>query len=171
MRAGGPGEGKRARHCEGGFTLIEMIAAIVVGTIILAVAGMWIVNATNGLLLTRENAATALKAQAAMTLLEKELHIMTAVSSGSATELDYTNNRGGTNTPHTLKLSGGAVRLDNDPLINNVAAFALSYAPAYSGPFSPAWSAGDKVIRLGLTLSGSGGSRSTFTMIVRSMNL
>ncbi|MDA8088170.1 MAG: prepilin-type N-terminal cleavage/methylation domain-containing protein [Nitrospiraceae bacterium] len=162
---------RHLRHNRGGFTLIEMIVAIAIGAIILAVAGMGIVNVTNGLFLTRQNAHTALKAQAAMMRIEKEFHIITAVSSGSATRLDYTNNRGGIAASHTLELSGPAIQLDGDTLVDGVTSLRLSYSAAYTGPFTPVWSAGDKVINISFTLSGSGGSQSTFTTRVRSVKL
>ncbi len=158
---------------ESGFTLIEMIAAIVIGGIILAVAGMWIVNVTNGFILTRQNSTTALKVQAATLRLEKEFHIITAVSSGSATQLDYTNDRGGSPASHTLAFSGTTktVQLDGNTLLDNVSGFALTYSSAYNGIFSSTWTPGDKVINLSFTLSGFGGPQNTFSMRVRSENL
>lgn len=166
---GAPGGG--VLRCQAGFTLIEMIAAIVIAAIIFAVAGLGIVDVTNGLLTSKQNASMALKAESAMLRLEKEFHIITAVSAGAKTELDYMNNRGGTDTPHVLKLSGNAIQLDGNTLINDVTDLTLSYGATYNGLFAQAWAAGDKVINLSFTLSGSGGSGRTFTMRVRSVNL
>ncbi len=159
---------------ESGFTLIEMIAAIVIGAVILAVAGMWIVNVTNGYLLTRQSTTAAFKVQAATLRLEKEFHIITAVSSGSATRLDYTNDRGGTPSSHTLAFSGppgSTIQLDGKTLLDDVSGFKLTYSSAYNGPFTTGWTPGDKVINLAFTISGFGGAQNTFSVRVRSENL
>lgn len=159
-----------------GFTLIEMIAAILISAIVVAIAGMWIVNVTNGLLTSKQNASTALKAEAASLRMEKELHIMTGVTNGGTvndTELDYTNNRGGADASHKLVWSEntGTIQLDGNPLVNDVTDLALSYGSVYNGTFTSAWKAGDNCVNLKFTLSGSGGSSSTFSMRVRSANL
>ena len=165
--------GRTTAGNENGFTLIEMIAAIVIGAIILAVAGMWIVNVTNGMLLTKRNTEAALKVQAATLRLEKEFHIITAVSSGSAIQLDYTNDRGGSPASHILAFSGtkNIIQLDGNTLLDNVSGFTLTYSGSYDGTFAPNWTPGDKIIDLSFTVSGAGGAQNTFSMRVRSENL
>jgi prepilin-type N-terminal cleavage/methylation domain-containing protein len=159
------------RQGESGFTLIETIAALVIVAIIVAVAGMGIVNVTNGMLTAKQNAATALKTQVAMMRIEKEFHIITAVSSGSATQLNYTNNKGGSPGSHALSLSGTTIQLDGDMLVDNISSFTLTYADTYNGIFTSTWGPTNKVINLSFTMSGAGGSNSTFIMRVRPVNL
>ena len=154
-----------------GFTLIEVIVTLVIGAIIVAIAGTGIVSVTNGLLLTKQNAATTLKAQVALMRLEKEFHIITAVTSGTATSLNYTSNRGGSLSSHTLSLSGNNIQLDGDALIDNVTSFTLTYSNTYNGTFTSTWSSTNKVIDLSLTTSGYNTTPSTFTTRVRSANL
>ncbi|MDA8088778.1 MAG: prepilin-type N-terminal cleavage/methylation domain-containing protein [Nitrospiraceae bacterium] len=162
---------RRAGGNESGFTLIEMIAAITIGAIIFSIAGMWIVSVTNSLLLVKQNSSTALKVQAATLRLEKEFHIITAVSSGSAAQLNYTNNRGGSPANHILAMSGTTIQLDGNTLLDNIASFTLTYSAAYNGTFTSNWAAGDKVINLSFSMTGASGSQSTFSMRVRSGNL
>jgi prepilin-type N-terminal cleavage/methylation domain-containing protein len=64
-----------------GFTLIEVIASLVIIGILGAIAGMGIVNGTRGYLQARENAHLAQKAQIAMARIYRELLELTDVPS------------------------------------------------------------------------------------------
>ncbi|MGD0281725.1 MAG: prepilin-type N-terminal cleavage/methylation domain-containing protein [Dissulfurispiraceae bacterium] len=166
---------------EKGFTLIEMVLVIVIEGIIVAIAGMGIVNVTNGLLLTKQTASTVLKAQAALTRIEKELAILTQVTSGSSNSITYTrwNDDGSALLTYTLSQSGNNIILsdtngNNDTLIDSVVAssFSLTYSNTYKGtPGSTFIPSTSKLINVSFILSGYGGARSTFTMRVRPRNI
>jgi len=151
-----------------GFTLIEAIAALVIGAILLSVAGMGIVKVAEGLVFTQKNASTTLKAQVALNRIEKEFHIITGVSSGDETSLAYTSSKGGVSGSYTLTYSDsdGAILVDGDILVDNVDSFALAYRDTYNGTATPTWSSTNKVIDVTFALTGAGGVNSTFTMRV-----
>lgn len=149
-----------------GFTLIEIIAVLVLGGIMLALAGMGIVQVTEGLILAQQNAATTLKAQVALNRLEKEFHIITGVTSGSGTSLTYTSNKGGIpGGSHTLTYDPAlqTLTLDNDPLVDKVASFALTYRATYNGPPTSTWNSSHKVIDAAFSLA-TGGANVPFTL-------
>ncbi|MBL0716427.1 MAG: type II secretion system protein [Desulfosarcina sp.] len=90
---------------ESGFTLLEIILALVIFSIIVAVAGLGIVTGVKGYVFARQNAHSAQKAQMALARITREfqeLYNITAAASNSVTfegrdgectiELDAPNN-------------------------------------------------------------------------------
>lgn len=163
-----------------GFTLVEIIAALVIGGIILAAAGMGVVKVTEGLVFTQKNAATAIKAQITLNRIEKELHIATNISSASLSSLTFTNNKGGGTATYTLCRNGNHINLvdlgtgstcdDGDSLIDNVTALTFAYLES-NGTTEASPLEAAKIIEVAFTLSGAAGITSSFTMRVNSMNL
>ena len=72
-----------------GFTLIEMIASLAIVGILAAIAGLGLVQITEGFLLSRAGAESAQKAQLAMTRMVKEFTTITDVSSGSSNSVTF----------------------------------------------------------------------------------
>jgi len=72
-----------------GFTLIEMIASLAIVGILAAIAGLGLVQITEGFLLSRAGAESAQKAQLAMTRMVKEFNTITDVSSGSSNSVTF----------------------------------------------------------------------------------
>ena len=64
---------------ESGFTLIELIASMVIFALMFTIAGMAIVMAAKGYMITKENAHMAQKAQLAMTRINRELMEITDI--------------------------------------------------------------------------------------------
>jgi prepilin-type N-terminal cleavage/methylation domain-containing protein len=150
-----------------GFTLIEIIAVLVLTGILATVAGMGIVKVSEGLVFAKQNASTTLKAQVALNRIEKEFHIITGVTAGDAVSFTYTSNKENhLGEGHSLTFSGGFIYLDGDKLIDNVASFTLSYGNDYSSVSATSWGPGKKVIQVTFALTGAGGVNSTFTMRV-----
>lgn len=153
-----------------GFTLIELIASLVIVGIIVVVAGMGIVRVTQGLVFSQKNASTSLKTQVALTRIEKELHIATSISSSSSSStLTFTNNKGGGTATYTLCRNGTYIDLDpanscigNNHLIDNVGSLAIAYW-ALDGTTSAAPTAA-KIIDVTFQISGGANVASTFTM-------
>jgi prepilin-type N-terminal cleavage/methylation domain-containing protein len=66
-----------------GFTLIEIIASLAIVAILAAIAGIGLVQITEGFVLSRTGAEMAQKAQLAMARMQKEFDHITDVSAGS----------------------------------------------------------------------------------------
>lgn len=73
----------------GGFTLIEMIASLAIVAILAVIAGMGLVQITEGYLLSRTGAEMAQKAQLAMGRMVKEFNHLTDVSAGSSLSISF----------------------------------------------------------------------------------
>ena len=119
-----------------GFTLIEVIATLLLVAILAVSVAISLLPMTQGLMQVRDNAAAAQKARLAMARLTRELTtISNVVSSGSGGIMyDFlvpAGNWYATRT-HTVSWSGtpGApLLLEGVPLSDDVANFSLSYAP------------------------------------------
>ena len=74
---------------EAGFTLIEIIAVLIIGGIMMTVAGMAIVTGMKGYLFARDNASITQKAQLAMTRLSRELMEVTAITDYTSSQVSY----------------------------------------------------------------------------------
>jgi prepilin-type N-terminal cleavage/methylation domain-containing protein len=141
---------------ESGFTLFEIIISLVILGIMAAVAGMGIVTGVKGYAFTRENAHLAQKSSLAMARMTRELLeiIDVDVTNVHADALVYRNSRGWTalgKVSQELKLRNGPALPDasnGDVLIDNVAAFNLSYLKDDGSGNEVAWIAGTDDVTL-----------------------
>ncbi len=76
------------KNREAGFTLIELIASMVIFALMLTLAGMGIVMAAKGYMITKESAHMAQKAQLAMARLNRELLEITDIVKTVTTQPD-----------------------------------------------------------------------------------
>jgi len=76
-------------HTQDGFTLIEMIASLAIVAILAAIAGIGLVQITEGFVLSRTGAEMAQKAQSAMARMTKEFDHITDVSAGSSLSIRF----------------------------------------------------------------------------------
>ncbi|MEW5723494.1 MAG: type II secretion system protein [Thermodesulfobacteriota bacterium] len=144
-----------------GFTLIELIATLVLVGLLAAVAGMGLVAGVEGYILARQNTNLAQKVQVAGLRLGREFQELSSISSAAADSIVYTNTTG----QHGLALVGGTIQLQDgaaapsaaspgDVLLEDVTNFTLTY---YKG--GQPWVPGvDNIkdltgIRLSLTVS------------------
>jgi prepilin-type N-terminal cleavage/methylation domain-containing protein len=107
-----------------GFTLIEVIMAIVIVSIISVLAGMGLVQITNAYVFAKKNAVAAEQAQITLTRLTKEFSAIQSISAATATSMTYTRS----GTSHTLTWAGAnqPITLDGDILMDKVNSFNLS---------------------------------------------
>jgi prepilin-type N-terminal cleavage/methylation domain-containing protein len=128
---------------KGGFTLIEMIASLAIVGILAAIAGIGLVQITEGYLLSQAGAESAQKVQLAMSRMIKEFNYITDVSGGSSHSITFDSFHAdeAVDTIRSFSISwngtvgdpllltcfdcpGGSV---TEPLADNVASFDLSY--------------------------------------------
>lgn len=112
---------------DAGFTLIEVIAVLVLVGIISAVAGLGIVRGVQGYLFAQSNTETTQKAQLALARMTLELMELSAIDSTS------TNSAIKFTTPSvskTIALAVPNITLDGDILtdsVNGTAGFTVTY--------------------------------------------
>jgi prepilin-type N-terminal cleavage/methylation domain-containing protein len=156
----------RRTHNKKGFTLLEVIVSLVLIGIIAAIAGIGLVQITEGYVLARKNAETVQKAQIAMTRMIKELGSIMTISSSSATSITYTRSGSVTNT---IQLSGELVQISGSTLIDNVTAFSLTYYDAADSTTTTA--ASIRRINISLTVRGADNQTADFKNYVKILEL
>jgi len=135
-----------------GFTLIELITAIVIVAILSVIAGMGLVQIANGFVFAKKNAIASQQGQIALTRLAKEFSAIQSISSATATSITYTRTPGETHTV-SWTTENQPVTIDGDTLIGNVKSFSLTYYSTYNASGSP-YSATTPVIEIALEIKG-----------------
>lgn len=110
-----------------GFSLIEVIAVLVLVGVMAAIAGMGIVKGVQGYLFAKSNAALSEKANMAIARINRELlecYNCTGTA-GSSVTYPFINPLG----ERSFSLdAAGSVKINEDVLINNVNLFSMTYA-------------------------------------------
>jgi prepilin-type N-terminal cleavage/methylation domain-containing protein len=111
-----------------GFTMIELVTAIVIISIVGALAGTGLVQIANAYLLAKKSTVAAQQAQIALTRLGKELSGLETISSATLTSITY-KRVGLSEQSHTLTWTAAdqPLTLDGDVLIDKVQNFSLIY--------------------------------------------
>jgi prepilin-type N-terminal cleavage/methylation domain-containing protein len=160
----------RKRFKQKGFTLLEIILAIVAMTVIAVVAGVGLVEITKGYIFSKKNAFIAQQGQIAVERLKKEFSSIKSISNATLTTITYKSTRNlsedvsicwaGGSAPVLIKMnaldcSGG------DILADNITLFNLKYYDSYnsSQPYSPKTS----IIEMTLHLKGAENAVINFT--------
>ncbi len=155
--------GNAVDKSESGFTLIEIIVALVLLAIIVAVAGLGLVKGSQGYIFAQQNSQTVQMAQIAMARIVKELGACNNINSVTANSVNYTidygNGSGAVNS--TITFSGSAVQINGNTLIDNVTASGLTCYDAGSNTTLTA--ANVRRVDFSLTVTGADNTPSTFT--------
>ena len=160
-----------------GFTLVEVIASLMIMGILAALLGMGIGQVVQGYMASRENADIALKGQVALARIMKELRSLDSVTAANQRSITYSYNRDGDGVlvvGRSLVWSGTDgtdLMLDGNVLTNDVNNFTLAYLNDYTHAGDSSWDGAETLIRITLTLNGSLNDTVTFTGQVRPRNL
>ncbi|MGA3113421.1 MAG: type II secretion system protein [Syntrophobacteraceae bacterium] len=123
-----------------GFTLIELIAVLVIMSIVAAIASVMIPKYVNGYLFARDGQSISQKAQTALMRIGLELRSLQTVSAASSSSITYTRLSNSTTSPtvltQILALSNNTITLSSNGTVNtlltNVNTFTLAYYKAGS---------------------------------------
>jgi len=133
---------KRSENC--GFTMIELIASLVILAIIGVVAGAGLVTFIKGYVFTKENAKGVQKGQIALARIVKELSATDSIQAGSSTSITF-DSKASPEQQRQLSWDNinQIIKIESDDLLDNVTAFNLAYYNYYddfapSASYSPA---------------------------------
>ena len=135
-----------AKH--NGFTLIEMIAVLLIVAVVATVSGMAIVTGIKGYLFATDNASISQKAQMALTRINRELMELVDVTSAEQSRVTYRRLDDTrttlyfSDTDDTVNIVSGENPSGGDMLVDRVGLFQLTY---YKGQ-NP-WVAGTDDVR------------------------
>ena len=122
---------KRRHHKQsaGGFTMIEMIAVLVLVGLLVALAGTGLTAAVQGYLMARESTAMAQKAQLALTRLSNEFLVCydcipEGEDANNGLPFTYDNVLA---DDRVVALDGDTITVNGTPLVDRVSAFTLDY--------------------------------------------
>jgi prepilin-type N-terminal cleavage/methylation domain-containing protein len=157
---------------ESGFTLLEIILALVIFSIIVAVAGLGIVTGAKGYVFARQNAHSAQKAQMALARITRELQELYNITACSGSSVSVESCAG--ECTIALDSPNNTLLLDGDILIDGINGFALTF---YKGDGSE-WVQGtdsmesltDIGIQIDMTRNDVGAGSLTFKTFVHPRN-
>jgi len=173
---------------QAGFTLIEIIVVLIIGGIMMTVAGMAIVTGLKGYFFARDNAAITQNAQLSMTRLSRELMELTNITDYTSSQVSYErpDDSGSSKAftiyldsdDDTIKIAPVAIPSvgDGDILVDRVNNFALEFYSGNSGSASyPVWLEGEDIkdlsyITIALDLERTSGSIISFSTTVNPRN-
>ena len=175
---------------QAGFTLIEIIVVLIIGGIMITVAGMALVTGMKGYLFARDNAAIAQNAPLAMTRLSRELMELTNITDYTSSLVSYERpDDSGNSIPltiyldsdsdsdnHTIKIAPGVNPSGGDILVDRVNSFNLDFYSGNSWSASyPVWLEGEDIqdlsyITIVLDLERTDGSIISFSTTVNPRN-
>ncbi len=173
---------------EKGFTLIEIIASLMILVIVGALVIISTIKIVQGFVFTKMNAETSQKGHLALNRLTKEFTNIDSVSSGNSTSISFTSRNyitGTSQPPRAVWKWDNTIRIGNSGdinddkgaiLVDNVKSFVLRYYDEYDS-VSPgggaSWSTTSKEIEITLKLFGANNTVYKFItrVVPRNLNL
>ncbi|MFW6332372.1 MAG: PulJ/GspJ family protein [Thermodesulfobacteriota bacterium] len=144
-----------------GFTLIEVIASLIIMGFIGSIAGMGIVHVVDGYVLAKESSATVQKSKIAISRITKEFHSLTKIAdSPTPTRSSISYFRENNNYSLDFNAELGQIFINDDLLLDNVKTFSLAYYEQYDDPkpdpsdLTAGFSEDTKLVDIQLELNG-----------------
>jgi len=135
-----------------GFSLIELIAVLLLVGVLAASATISLLPVAEGLAQVRRNATTMQKSRLALARLTREFTTITNLISGGARTMVYDFlDLAGTPRQHTLSWSGVAgesLMLEGVPLTDDVADFELRYYDYPGTAAQAAWTTNSRLVEI-----------------------
>jgi prepilin-type N-terminal cleavage/methylation domain-containing protein len=150
---------KNRRRSVAGFTLVEMLGAMVLVGMLAAFTGMLLAPMARTFLNTREAARLMQDSQLAMARIARELTTVSNVVSSSSTAIEYdTLDSEGLSHRRTLAWSGtdGPLLLDGHTLFGALHRFELSYMDTVEADPEISWDSESTIIEVVLDLGVAG---------------
>lgn len=157
---------------EAGFSLIELIAVLVLMGILGVGTSLGFSHVVSGFILSRDTAAVAGKGQLAMLRLARELRVISAVTAATATSITFDALRdGGATQTITVTQANKTITLNGDILTDSVSTLALAYYDTFDASPEVTWAPERRLIELTITLDGPDNTLVAFTTRVMPRNL
>jgi prepilin-type N-terminal cleavage/methylation domain-containing protein len=165
-----------------GFTLIEIIATLVIVGVIVTIAGMGVGLVLDGYFFARDTSKTATNVQAVLSRLEKEFTVIKEVSFSTSTSITFDGygKDGLPSSKYTLSWSANIGDLiltnknkspsEDNILLKNVTSFFLSFYDS-NGNKRPSWDNDCKIIEITLKVNVSQKIDKEFVVRIRPRNL
>ncbi|AGW14400.1 PulJ/GspJ family protein [Megalodesulfovibrio gigas] len=165
----------RIRATQRGFSLVEMVAALVILGMVAAAGTMGMAEVMRSYVMSTDHLRMAQKTQVALSRMYVELQHLAEVTAGTQTSITYRPRfkfADGVLNPVTLTYTNDNLLLDGDVLLDNVLGFTLRYCTTSDTTCNPTSSfnnATTEVIEVEVTVGGadtgggSGRSQRTFT--------
>lgn len=165
-----------------GFSLIEVIAVLVISGVLVLVGSMGMTSAVKSYLSEKKTVDTVARGQFAIMRITKEFKSLSTVASGQgmSTSIVYDIYRNGMIETHKLSWGGtlGDPLLYDDfsgngkVVVDQVKNFSLEYFDSYNDPNpKSSWTGSSKAIEVTLELTGADGISSVFTQKITPRNL
>jgi len=160
-----------------GFTLIEIIAVLVLTGMLTAIAGFGLAEVAKSFIFAKETRDTLQKGQVAMLRILKELVNARAssIAGSSDTSITFLSEHSSGPVNYTISLNGSNLELQSGAgtfiLTDDVNNFDLNYYATYNGASFNSWQADSRIIEVALVLDGAEGITSSFSVRVAPRNL
>lgn len=158
-----------------GFSLVEIIAVLVLVGVLTAAAGLAAVPMAQGFLQAIRNTEVAGKVQLAMARMDRDFTVTSEVGTGTGSSMTFrSRDSAGTLVWQTLSwsgVSGDPLTLDGITLLDDVSSFQLSYVYLDGGGsevVESSWTVNSRAIDVALQVVGVG---ATYALRVYPRNL
>jgi len=159
-----------------GFTLIEIIAVLVLTGMLTAIAGLGLAQMAKSFIFAKESRDTLQKGQVAMLRILKELvnARSSSITGSSDTSITFLTEHSSGPQTYTLSLNGFNLEVQSGAgtfiLTDDVNSFDLNYYSTYNGASFNSWQADSRIIEVALVLDGAEGTTSSFSVRVAPRN-